>query len=129
MNVFVLPSFALSSALLATVTFLLASCTNQFANQRKPVNTAPKVFQFSYQEPSRQLEYSGLAQKLSKGKLGDRLTIKLADGQSSTIRLGEKYYSANGHQCRRYTIKSSRAKSSCKINNRWYQAQPILINE
>lgn len=128
MNVFVLPSVTLSSALLAIV-LILTSCTNQFANQRRPVNTPPKVFQFSYQEPSRQLEYPGLAQKLSKGKLGDRLTIKLADGQSSAIRLGEKYYSANGHQCRRYTIKSSRAKSACKINNRWYQAQPILINE
>ena len=132
MNFFVLPSIALNGALLATL-ILLTSCTNQYANQyanqRTPVNTPPKTFQFSYQEPSRQLAHSGLVQKLSKGKVGDKLTIKLASGQASTIRLGENYFSANGHQCRRYTIESSRVKSACKINNRWYQAQSIIINE
>ena len=124
MNVFVLPSFALNSALLATL-IVLTSCTNN----RVAVNTSPKVFQFSYQEPSRQLAHSALIQKLSKGKVGDKVAIRSANGQSSVIRLGENYFSANGHQCRRYTIKSSRAKSACKINNRWYQAQSILINE
>lgn len=124
MNAFVLPRFTQIITLLGALVILTA-CTNK----RTPVITSPKIFQFSYQEPARQLEKAGLAQKLSKGKVGDKVTIRLTNGQSSTIRLGENYFSANGHQCRRYTIKSSKAKSACKINNRWFQAQSILINE
>jgi len=127
MNVFVLPGFARTITLLGTL-LLLTSCTLLHRN-RTPVNTAPKVFQYSYQEPARTLVPSGLAQKLSNGKMGDRVIVQLAKGLSSTIRLGEDYFSANGYQCRRYTKESAIAMSACKINNRWYQAKPILINQ
>lgn len=121
----VLPGFVLHIALLGTL-ILLGSCTT---NKRTSSITPPKVFQYSYQEPSRRLENASLAQKLSKGKVGDRSTSRLAGRKSFSIRLGEYYFSANGHKCRKYTVNSSTLKTACNINNRWYQAQPILINK
>jgi len=126
----VLPSLVRSFVILGSL-FFLVSCASYrtYRTSRTSVDTPPKVFQYSYKEPVRELVNPSLARKLSNGKVGGKLTIKLARGQSSTIRLGESYFSANGHHCRRYTQESAIAMSACKINNRWYQAQPILINQ
>jgi len=125
MNFIVLPGFSQTIILLGSLV-LLTSCSHF----RKPVKIPPpKVFQYSYQNPARKLLPSGFANKLSTGKVGERVVVRMAKGQSSTVRLGGNYFSANGNPCRRYTKESSIAMSACKVNNRWYQAQPIFVNQ
>lgn len=125
MNYLALPSLMLKTASLG-ILILLTSCTK---TNRTPITSPPKVFQYSYQEPSRQLENPHIAQKLSKGRVGETINIKLSNGRASSVRLGNNYFSANGHQCRKYTTKTATVKTACKINNRWYQSRPILINK
>ena len=126
MNAFFLSGFAQTITLLGTL-ILLTSCSYH----RKPrhVDTPPKTFQYSYQNPARKLLPSDFARKLSTGKVGERAFVRVENGKFSTVRLGENYFSANGYTCRRYTKESAIAMSACKINNRWYQAQPIFVNQ
>ena len=125
MKFFVLPGLMTNITLLGATLAVLTSCTSQ---RRVPTNIPPKVFQYSYQEPSRQIISPTLSRKLSSGKSGDMVYMKY-DNKSSTVRLGKNYYSANGYMCRYYTVNPSNEKAACKINNRWYQAKPILIKK
>jgi len=125
MNFTVLPGFSHTIILLGSLV-LLTSCSHF----RKPVKIQPpRVFQYSYQNPARTLLPADFARKLSTGKVGERAFVRVGNGKFSTVRLGENYFSANGNPCRRYTKESSIAMSACKINNRWYQAQPIFVNQ
>jgi len=125
MKFFVLPSLTQNMTLLAAALIILTSCTSQ---RHVPTDIPLKVFQYSYQEPSRQIISSALSKKLSSGKPGDMIYMKY-DNKSSTIRLGKNYDSANGYTCRHYIVSPSNEKTACKINNRWYQAKPILIKK
>lgn len=121
------PAKAFSLSVTIATLFLLTSCSSNQFSVKAPI-TPNKVFQYSYQEPTRQLSNSALTKKLSSGKVGDMVTTKSA-GKFTTIHLGKRYYSANGNECRRYTVNPSNEKAACKINNRWYQAKPILVKE
>ncbi len=97
-------------------------------HRKVPVSQPPRVFQYAYKAPARQAVNPEFARKLAKGSKGDHAVLRL-NGVSVPVRLGEHYFSANGNQCRRYLVKSSLSKAACLINNRWYQAKPILVNE
>lgn len=121
---FVLDRYVLKIIILSAL-LLLTSCTLK----SESVEIPSIVFQYSYQEPSRKVESANLSKRLSKGKVGELIAIKKSNRGSAKVRLGGHYFSANGNECRRYTVLPSNLKSACKINNRWYQAQPIIIKE
>lgn len=110
------------------IVILLPSCSAYQQSKQAKEPVAPIVFNYSYQEPYRQSVDSALSEKLSNGKAGDMLFTKF-NGKQTTIRLGNRYYSASGYECRKYTVNPSNTKAACKINNRWYRAKPILIKK
>ncbi len=86
-----------------------------------------KTFQYSYKSPARSLANSALSKQLSSGKKGSAMRVKLKGNQVSAAKLGRKYFSASGHECRTYIIQSSDQYSACKIGGRWYKTSPIII--
>lgn len=102
---------------------LLTSCS-QF---RKPEPIVQKDFQYSYQGPARVLTTPGFSKHLSSSNIGRNIRIKLPNNQPSTAKLGRKYFSASGLECRRYTVQSNNQYTACKVNGRWYEASPIII--
>lgn len=103
-------------------TLLLTSCTNN-----RTVEIIPhKTFQYAYQGPSRILVAPAFAKQLSSGKLG---TIVKINKPKATARLGHAYYSANGNNCRKYTVNTAYEQAACNINGRWYQASSIIISK
>lgn len=115
MKSIVLLSIALGS-------LLLTSCASN-----RVVEVIPyKAFQYSYEDPSRILVDPYFAKKLSSAKLGTVIKINSPKG---TARLGRYYYSANGNNCRRYTVSNAHEFTACDINGKWYQVSPILINK
>lgn len=135
MKLFALSSSSINSSVkLSTflsaliIPMLLTSCSAIQQREKGKKLVAPVEFNYSYRRPSRQIVSSALSLKLSKGKAGDMLYTQFK-GKKSTIRLGQRYYSASGYKCRRYTVNPSNTKAACKINGRWYQAKPILIKK
>lgn len=113
-------SIVLLSVVLGSL--LLTSCTNN-----RVVEVIPhKTFQYSYQNPSRILIDSTFSKQLSTGKLG---TIVQISSPKASARLGHTYYSANGNNCRKYTINSSYERTACNVKGRWYQASSVIISK
>ena len=113
-------SIVLLSVVLGSL--LLTSCTNN-----RTVEVIPyKTFQYPYQNPSRVLIDSVFSKQLSNGKLGEIVSV---NNPRATARLGHTYYSANGNNCRKYTINSSYEHTACKVKGRWYQASSVIINK
>jgi len=115
-------SFMRSLVLLGMI-LILTSCS-QF---RKPEVIPQKTFQYSFQSPTRSLASPGLSKQLSSGKKGSAMKVRLSNKQISAAKLGRKYFSASGHECRKYFAQSSNQYSACKIGGRWYKTSPIII--
>jgi len=119
MKSFIFPSFIFG------VLLLLNAC----ASLQPPVVEVPsKTFLYAYQNSARVLTTPSFSKKLSTGPLGDVVKIKLQNDRLSTVKLGRKYYSASGYECRRYKVQERFQYSACKINGRWYEASPIIIS-
>ena len=87
-----------------------------------------KTFQYAYQGPSRVLTSPGFAKQLSSGQTASHIKIKLQDGTIATVKLGRRYFSASGHDCRKYTVQARHEYTACTINGRWYEASPIIVS-
>ncbi len=107
------------------VLLLLTSCTNL----HRTVTVPQKTFQYNYQGPSRVIINSDFAKQLSSGAIGKTVRMKLGNNAVENVRLGQNYYSASGHNCRRYTLQSNFQRSACKINGRWHNTSPIIISK
>lgn len=92
--------------------------------QVKPA--APKVFQYNYQEPVRSSSNSNLAKQLTTGIDDSVITVKLKDDTNSHARLGKRYFSASGYECRKYSIKTGGEYTACYIGGRWLETGSIL---
>ena len=101
---------------------LLSSCSTSRNTEIIP----PKTFQYSYQHPSRVLTSPDFSKQLSNGKSGRIITVRLDDNKVAKARLGHRYFSANGHNCRKYTVLPSFDYTACQIAGRWYQASPVI---
>ncbi|MEE9328090.1 MAG: hypothetical protein V3U71_12460 [Cocleimonas sp.] len=108
---------------LLSMLLMLTSCSKF----REPKVMPDKTFQYSYKSPARSLANSALSKQLSSGKKGSAMRVKLKGNQVSAAKLGRKYFSASGHECRTYIIQSSDQYSACKIGGRWYKTSPIII--
>lgn len=117
-------SFILPSLIFGTL-LLLSACTSL---QPPVVEVPSKTFQYAYQNPSRILSTPEFSKQLSAGSLGGVVKIRLQNNRLSTVKLGRKYYSASGYECRRYKVQARFQYSACKINGRWYEASPIIIS-
>ncbi len=112
--------------MLISVLLLLTSC----ASLQAPVAKTPnKAFQYSYQKPSRVLSTAGFSKQLSVGEQNHTVKIRLQNNGISHVKLGRKYFSASGYECRRYKVQSRFEYSACKINGRWFEASPIIISD
>ena len=81
---------------------MLASCSS--FSKKTQEETPIKNFQYAFKAPTRALLGSGL-------------------------KLGRSYFSASGYTCKKYTQQSGQQGSACKIDGRWYNASPILLNK
>ncbi len=130
MKLFVLPHLLARGIPFSALIFVLiapAACSNTRLHS-KASSIPSKVFQYAYQEPSREIVNSVLSRHLSNGKNGDSFKIN-ESRKKLTIRLGSNYYSANGNLCRKFIVNPANEKVACKINNHWFQARPVLVKK
>jgi len=106
---------------------LLASCSNYSNEVQKEI--PQKKFQYTFQEPTRDLLSSQFSNALNQNKQKSTINVKLSKYKSATIKTGRSYFSASGHDCRKYTLQSGQQASACKIDGRWYNASPILLEK
>ena len=116
----IMKSIVLLGIVLGTLS--LTSCTTY-----RTVEVIPyKAFQYSYKDPSRVLVEPHFAKQLSSAKPGMVVNLYKPKGTAS---LGHSYYSANGNNCRRYTVNASMEYAACKINGQWYQVSSIISSK
>ena len=104
---------------------LLTSCTASRSAKVVP----QKTFQYSFQAPSRVQTSPDFSKQLSSGRLGSTIKVRLDDNRLTTARLGRSYYSASGHECRKYTVQPAFEYIACNIGGKWYQASPIIARK
>ena len=104
---------------------MLTSCTNTRVTEVIP----HKTFQYSYQDPTRIIINAPFSKYLTTGKAGQVITVNLKSQGRSSVRLGHHYFSANGNNCRKYSVNNSYENIACNINSRWYYASPIVISK
>ena len=110
---------------LVSTLLLLASCSTT-----PKFNIVPqKDFHFAYQKPSRVLANQSFAQQLASGNTGSTIKIKLHNKSITTAKLGRNYFSASGHNCRKYNVQSNHTYNACNISGRWYETSPIIISK
>lgn len=107
--------------LLGTLLFL-TSCTASRSTKVVP----PKTFQYSFQGPSRVLTSPDVSKQLTSGRSGSTIKVRLDDNRLTTARLGHRYFSASGYECRKYTVQPAYEYTACRIGGKWYQASPII---
>ena len=108
---------------LVSTLLLLTSC----AAVNKQTTVPQTTFHYAYQNPSRVLTTPGFARQLSSGQTGSHVKIKLQNNTITTVKLGRPYFSASGHNCRRYMVQVRHEYTACQINGRWYEASPIIV--
>lgn len=111
----------LSGAVLGTA-LMLTSCSQVQINKPVP----PKVFQYAYQEPVRTSSSASFAKQLREGKDGSLVSIRLANKRATKARLGRRYFSASGYECRKYTVQTQQEYASCLIGGRWLETSPVV---
>jgi len=104
---------------------LLTSCSTTPKSSVAP----NKDFHYAYQSPSRVAASQSFSRELTSGKIGRTIKIKLHNKTFTTVKLGRNYYSASGHNCRKYTVQSNHAYSACNIGGRWFETSPIIISK
>ena len=126
MRFFVLPGSALPRlvfpGLVLGMTLMLTSCSQ--LQRYKPI--PHKVFQYSYQEPTRSSSSANLAKQLTTGKEGSLVAIRLKDKSTTKARLGKSYFSASGYECRRYSLPTQNEYVSCLIDGQWLETNSIV---
>ena len=110
---------------LISTLLMLTSCTNL----HRTVAVPQKAFQYNYKGPTRTGIDSNFAKQLTSGKTGQTVKVKIGSNPVESVKLGQDYSSASGHQCRRYSLQSNYQRSACKINGRWHDASPIIISK
>lgn len=137
----ILPRWAFI-CLLVIVSSVLTSCARinkavapykQIAPRVKQITPAhmqvkpapPLVFQYSFKDPVRTSSSPTLSKQLSTGKEGSIVNIQLKDQSTSNARLGKRYFSASGYECRKYLINTQDEYTSCFIGGRWLETSPI----
>lgn len=110
---------------LVSTLLLLMSCSSVPRSNNVP----QKTFSYAYQNPSRVLTSKSFAQQLASGKNGSTIKVQLHNKAVTNIKLGRRYYSASGHNCRKYTVQSNHVYNACNIGGHWYETSPIIISK
>lgn len=103
---------------------LLVSCSGNL--MQKP--RAHKVFNYTFQEPLRTPSTPQLSQQLTQGQEGSSVTVRLNNQRTTSARLGKRYHSASGYQCRRYFVNANDEYVACLIGGRWQDARPVIVS-
>lgn len=115
------------------LTTMLASCSQIDNYSQRFYKPKPqKVFQYTYQEPSRSQLPGDFARQLTNNAEGSQATLRLNKKSIKRVRLGRRYFSASGYICRKYSVLQSaepyKEYASCLIGGRWLDASPITNN-
>ncbi len=103
----------------------IAPRVTQLTPAHMQVKPVPLVFQYSYKDPVRTSSSTTLSKQLSTGKDGSLVAVQLKDKTTSKARLGRRYFSASGYECRKYLINTQNEYTSCFIGGRWLETNPI----
>lgn len=112
----------LKHLLLAVFLGLLQACASD-PNSDLPDS---KTFEFSQLENERGRVSEAFAQEL--GNAMDGKTVRVNDGELTSVQLGAKYYSATGNVCRHFkSLASDQAERiACLFEDGWRKSRAII---
>ncbi len=90
--------------------------------QEKP----QKAFAYGFKAPKRAVVDKQFSQQLDRLKQGDRANFRQSNKKITRVKLGKRYFSASGYECRKITSQTNTPNSACKIGKRWYTASPVF---